>query len=142
MSARSSARSDAGRTRVPSGQWRLQQIELQYPLVASRTKTLSESGHYPKMVARIFQIMIPSIASVKQDHRKRPHRLSTTAFICGLSALLAFLVTLLIFLSVKAHKSREVITYQNFHPRKLQTLQSEDVFLSVKTTAIFIRLST
>jgi len=81
---------------------------------------------------------MPSIyPQIKQkDHRKRPHRLTSTAFICGLSALLAFLVTLLIFLSVKAHKSREVITYvkTNFHPRKLQTLQSEDVFISVKTT--------
>lgn len=89
-------------------------------------------------MARIFQTMMPSIyPQIKQkDHRKRPHRLTSTAFICGLSALLAFLVTLLIFLSVKAHKSREVITYvkTNFHPRKLQTLQSEDVFISVKTT--------
>lgn len=62
--------------------------------------------------------------------------MTLTALVCGLSALLAFLVTLVVFLSVKAHNSREVITYvkPDFHPRKLQSVQPEDVFISVKTT--------
>ena len=69
----------------------------------------------------------------QKEHRKRPVR--PAAFAIGASALAAFIVTLLVFLSVKGHKSREVITYvKNFHPKKLQTVSHDDVFISVKTT--------
>ena len=86
-------------------------------------------------MASILQTMMPSIyPHIKQkEHRKRPVR--PAAFICGVSALGAFLVTLLIFLSVKAHRSREIVTYvKQYHPKKLQVLQPEEVFISVKTT--------
>ena len=79
--------------------------------------------------------MMPSIYPYtgQKEHRKRPVR--PAAFIIGVSALAAFLVTLLVFLSVKGHKSREVITYvKDFHPKKLQTVKYDDVFISVKTT--------
>merc|ERR1712203_892888 len=100
----------------------------------------------------VFHVMIPSIYSTSQNcqkkevklHHKRTKKYKASALICGISALLALLLTLIVFFhksslssnsKVRHRDTTNHITYVRKHPRNINKLDNKDVFISVKTTA-------
>ena len=88
--------------------------------------------------------MIPSIYShSKQDSKdhfkgSKRSRFKVTALVCGLAAVMAFLVTLTVFFHGNMHhvkRTKDVVTFVRKHPKNTATaLSHQDVFISVKTT--------
>ena len=110
----------------------------------------------------IFHVMIPSIYQIHNKspnqfkkeakiHNKRTKKYKVSALICGLSAFLAMLLTLIVFFHTSKNSSTTTkvnvdnanlnvnhIKYLRKHPKNLQNpykLENKDVFISVKTTA-------
>ena len=104
----------------------------------------------------IFHVMMPSIYNKSQNpHKneaktyKRTKKFKASALICGLSAFVATLLTLIVFFHNSNNSSGEVlhrtassskfsvnhITYVRNHPKNVHKLDNRDVFISVKTTA-------
>jgi len=96
--------------------------------------------------------MMPSIYNKSQNqhktetktHIKRTKKLKASALICGLSAFIATLLTLIVFFHNSAHGDLRTsgskfsvnhITYVRKHPKNVNKLDNRDVFISVKTTA-------
>ena len=99
----------------------------------------------------VFHVMIPSIYNKSQSCQKKeaklPHKRTkkykASALICGISAFLALLLTLIVFFHIGSTSNSKVrhrdtvshITYVRKHPKNLNKLDNKDVFISVKTTA-------
>merc|ERR1719367_816782 len=96
----------------------------------------------------VFHVMIPSIYSTSQNcqkkevklYHKRTKKYKVSALICGISALLALLLTLIVFFHTNSSKvqhrdTSNHITYVRKHPKNINKLDNKDVFISVKTTA-------
>ena len=109
----------------------------------------------------IFHVMIPSIYQIHNKspnqfkkeakiHNKRTKKHKVSALICGLSAFLAMLLTLIVFFHTSKNSSTTKVNVDNAnlnvnhikylrkHPKNLQNpykLENKDVFISVKTTA-------
>merc|ERR1712083_193154 len=90
----------------------------------------------------VFHIMIPSIYNKSQNcqkkevklHQKRTKKYKASALICGISAILAFLLTLIVFFHTNSTNSSKVrhrdttnhITYLRKHPRNINKLDNKD----------------
>merc|ERR1712029_62468 len=102
----------------------------------------------------IFHVMIPSIyhnnkspnfqkKEAKSHIKRTKKQYKVPALICGLSAILALLLTFIVLFhtsknsTVKKHQDLNTnhIKYIRKHPKNLHKLDNKDVFISVKTTA-------